>query len=80
MIHEHEKSDPPIVAVKPANKTERSAAELEKHVRCGGSFPPFAGVYRVSADLGTMTLLLDNLRDGIVQPNGLTFSPDESVL
>jgi gluconolactonase len=41
---------------------------------------PFAGVYRVSADLGTMTILLDNLRDGIVQPNGLAFSPDESVL
>src|SRR3984893_13232171 len=51
-----------------------------------GNFVPeqwdlaFAGVYRVSADLGTMTLLLDNLRDGIVQPNGLAFSPDESVL
>ena len=36
----------------------------------------FAGVYRVSADLGTMTLLTDSL----VQPNGLAFSPDESVL
>jgi gluconolactonase len=36
----------------------------------------FAGVYRVSADLGTMTLLVDNF----VQPNGLAFSPDESVL
>src|ERR1700756_3153772 len=35
---------------------------------------PFAGVYRVSADLGTMTLLVDNLRDGFVQPNGLAFS------
>src|SRR5215475_7804746 len=41
---------------------------------------PFAGVYRVSADLGTMTLLVDSLRDGFVQPNGLAFSPDESVL
>jgi gluconolactonase len=40
----------------------------------------FAGVYRVSADLGTMTLLVDSLRDGFVQPNGLAFSPDESVL
>ena len=37
---------------------------------------PFAGVYRVSADLGTMTLLTDSF----VQPNGLAFSPDESVL
>ena len=36
----------------------------------------FAGVFRVSADLGTMTLLTDSL----VQPNGLAFSPDESVL
>src|ERR1700693_1221961 len=36
----------------------------------------FAGVYRVSADLGTMTLLVDSF----VQPNGLSFSPDESVL
>ena len=36
----------------------------------------FAGVYRVSADLGTLTLLV---RDFVV-PNGLAFSPDESVL
>jgi gluconolactonase len=35
----------------------------------------FAGVYRVSADLGTMTLLADSF----VQPNGLAFSADESV-
>ena len=40
----------------------------------------FAGVYRVSADLGTMTLLVDSLTDRFVQPNGLAFSPDESVL
>ena len=36
----------------------------------------FAGVYRVSPDLGTLTLLV---RDFII-PNGLCFSPDESVL
>ncbi len=36
----------------------------------------FAGVYRVSADLGTINLLV---RD-FVLPNGLAFSPDESVL
>jgi gluconolactonase len=36
----------------------------------------FPGVYRVSPDLGTMTLLADNF----VGPNGLAFSPDESVL
>jgi gluconolactonase len=35
----------------------------------------FSGVYRVSADLGTVTLLM---RDFVV-PNGLAFSPDESV-
>ncbi len=36
----------------------------------------FSGVYRVSPDLGTITLLT---RDFIV-PNGLAFSPDESIL
>ena len=36
----------------------------------------FRGVYRVSPDLGTIDLLV---RDFIL-PNGLTFSPDESVL
>ena len=35
----------------------------------------FAGVYRVSPDLGTMSLILDN----VARPNGLAFSPDESV-
>ena len=35
-----------------------------------------AGVYRVSADLGTISLVVDDL----VGPNGLAFSPDESVL
>jgi gluconolactonase len=36
----------------------------------------FAGVYRLTPDLGTMTLLVDNF----ILPNGLAFSPDESVL
>ena len=36
----------------------------------------YNGVYRVSADLGTISLLTDNF----VIPNGLAFSPDESVL
>jgi gluconolactonase len=36
----------------------------------------FAGVYRVSADRGTITLLA---RDFVV-PNGLAFSPDEGIL
>ncbi|HCG91234.1 MAG TPA: gluconolactonase [Dehalococcoidia bacterium] len=36
----------------------------------------FAGVYRVSPDLGTMTLLVSDF----VHPNGLAFSPDESLL
>jgi tripartite-type tricarboxylate transporter receptor subunit TctC len=36
----------------------------------------YAGVYRVSPDLGTLTLLVDDF----ITPNGLAFSPDESVL
>ncbi|PKB67429.1 MAG: hypothetical protein BZY81_04680 [SAR202 cluster bacterium Io17-Chloro-G4] len=36
----------------------------------------FSGVYRVTADLGRLTLLVSDF----VLPNGLTFSPDESVL
>ena len=35
-----------------------------------------AGVYRVTPDVGTLTLLIDDF----VLPNGLAFSPDESVL
>ncbi len=37
---------------------------------------PFSGVYRVTPDLGTLSLLVDDF----VVPNGLAFSPDESVL
>jgi gluconolactonase len=37
---------------------------------------PFAGVYRLTPDLGTLSLLSDDF----VLPNGLAFSPDESVL
>jgi gluconolactonase len=36
----------------------------------------FSGVYRVSPDLGTMTLLLDDM----LFPNGLAFSPDEKLI
>jgi gluconolactonase len=36
----------------------------------------FAGVYRITPDLGTMTLLVDDF----IIPNGIAFSPDESVL
>ena len=36
----------------------------------------FSGVYRLTPDLGTFTLLIDDF----VIPNGLAFSPDESVL
>ena len=36
----------------------------------------YAGVYRVSADLGTITLLVKDF----ITPNGLVFSPDESIL
>ena len=36
----------------------------------------FSGVYRVTPDLGSMNLLINHF----VNPNGLAFSPDESVL
>jgi gluconolactonase len=36
----------------------------------------FSGVYRLTPDLGTYSLLIDNF----IIPNGLAFSPDESVL
>src|SRR5258708_21353352 len=36
----------------------------------------FAGVYRLTPDLGTYTMLTDSF----ILPNGLAFSPDESVL
>jgi gluconolactonase len=36
----------------------------------------FSGVYRVTPDLGTLSLLIDDF----IVPNGLAFSPDESVL
>lgn len=36
----------------------------------------FSGVYRLTPDLGTLTLLVDDF----TLPNGLAFSPDESVL
>ena len=36
----------------------------------------FAGVYRITPDLGTLSLLVDDF----VLPNGLAFSPDETVL
>ena len=36
----------------------------------------FAGVYSVSPDLGTLTLLVKDF----ITPNGLAFSPDENVL
>ncbi len=35
-----------------------------------------SGVYRVSPDLGSMSLLIEDM----IAPNGLAFSPDESVL
>src|SRR5262244_4342113 len=37
---------------------------------------PFSGVYRVSPDLGTLSLLINDF----VLPNGLAFTPDEKVL
>ena len=49
---------------------------------CTNPAPPeqwdltFSGVYRLTPDLGTLTLLIDTF----IIPNGLAFSPDESVL
>src|SRR5258705_6670490 len=42
----------------------------------GQSDLSFAGVFRLSSDRGTLTLLVDNF----LTPNGLAFSPDERVL
>jgi gluconolactonase len=36
----------------------------------------YSGVFRITPDLGTLTLLLDDM----IFPNGLAFTPDESVL
>src|SRR6185436_1733879 len=36
----------------------------------------FSGVYRLTPDLGTMTLRVEDF----VIPNGLAFSPDEKIL
>jgi gluconolactonase len=36
----------------------------------------YSGVYRVTPDLGTMTLLVDDF----LTPNGIAFTPDENVL
>jgi gluconolactonase len=36
----------------------------------------YSGVYRVTPDLGTVTLLVDDF----LTPNGIAFTPDESVL
>jgi gluconolactonase len=36
----------------------------------------YAGVFRISPDRGTLTLLVDDF----LRPNGIAFSPDESVL
>jgi len=42
----------------------------------GESDMTYAGVYRLSPDRGTLTLLVDDF----LRPNGIAFSPDESVL
>ena len=47
------------------------------HPHAPGQFDlPYSGVFRVTPDLGHITLLVDDF----VLPNGLAFSPDESVL
>ena len=44
--------------------------------KLGEQEQPFQGVYRLSADGKTLTLLIDDFD----RPNGLAFSPDESLL
>ena len=44
--------------------------------KLGEQEQPFQGVYRLSADGKTLTLLIDDFD----KPNGLAFSPDESLL
>ena len=47
------------------------------HPQAPGQFDlPYSGVFRVTPDLGSITLLVEDF----VLPNGLAFSPDESVL
>ena len=47
------------------------------HPNAPGQFDlQYSGVFRVTPDLGSITLLVDDF----VLPNGLAFSPDESVL
>jgi gluconolactonase len=61
------KSDGAIYFTDPFNRPPALPEQWEQ---------PVAGVYRVSPDLGTINLVVDNF----VFPNGLAFSPDESVL
>src|SRR5882672_69104 len=55
---------------KPTNGANGLTRDLQ------GRLVACAGVYRVSPDLGTLTLLVNDF----ITPNGLAFSPDESVL
>ena len=65
-----------------AERCDRQVRRLDLLHRPGGNAAPeewdvtISGVYRVSADLGSMSLIVDDM----VRPNGLAFSPDESTL
>jgi gluconolactonase len=61
------KSDGAIYFTDPFNRPPAPPEQWEQ---------PVAGVYRVTPDLGTIDLIVDNF----VFPNGLAFSPDERVL
>jgi gluconolactonase len=61
------KSDGAIYFTDPFNRPPAPPEQWEQ---------PVAGVYRVSPELGTIDLVIDNF----VFPNGLAFSPDERVL
>jgi gluconolactonase len=61
------KSDGAIYFTDPFNRPPAPPEQWEQ---------PVSGVYRVAPDLSNITLVVEDF----VFPNGLTFSPDESVL
>jgi len=68
----------PVARQRPIVKSDGSICFTDP----GGNAAPeewdvtISGVYRVSPDLGSISLIIDDM----VRPNGLAFSPDESTL
>ena len=79
----HVPGQAPTVDLEPSNRANGLTRDLQgRLLSCEHDTRPeqwdltFAGVYRLTPDLGTLSLLVDNF----VFPNGLAFTPDESVL